>query len=202
MAFTKATIEFCGKPRKFKRCSNRTLVDFQKEIEKLQKDMEPVFETAIEIEEEIEYIDSQVERINKRINFIESSDDPHDDELRKAISLLDDIDQLSQKRKDLIKKLKKEEKATEKEFKGLSQDVEEKYANLASLLLDPMTPEEFLKEYDSIDMIKIQNMGVFYNMCQSGFNQTKIDKKIRDVIETSTGQTEDFRQEQIRKKRR
>jgi len=202
MGFTKATIEFCGKPRKFKRCANKTLIEFQKEIETIQKDMEPLFEESLEIEEEITDIDDQIERIEKRINFIESAEEPTDEELRKAMTLLDKIDTLSKKKKQLRKQLKDEEKSKEAEMKQLKEDVDKKYADLACLLLDPMTPEEFLDQSDSIDMIKIQNLGVFYNMCQSGFNQKKIDKKVRSVIEASMAISEDFRQYNLQKARR
>jgi len=197
--FTRAKIEFCGEERKFKRCSNKTLVSFQKEIEKLQEEMKPVFQDDIDLEEEIEDIQGQIDRANKKIELIESAEDPTDDELRKAIKFVDDIDKLTLKKKGLEKQLRNSEDERKDEIKKLEKKLEQTYAELACLLIDPLTPKEFIEEYDSIDMIKVQNLGMFYNMCQSGFTQTQIDKKIREVVKASMDQAENFRQKQLEK---
>ena len=54
-------VEFCGKERKFQRCPNRTLRDYQKSIEDIQDKLTPLAERQrdfqfklTELEEEIE----------------------------------------------------------------------------------------------------------------------------------------------------
>ncbi|MFA0846371.1 MAG: hypothetical protein ACC614_02230 [Methanobacterium formicicum] len=197
--FTRAKIEFCGKERKFKRCSNKTLVTFQKDIEKLQEEMKPVFQDNIDLEEQLEDIQAQIDRTNKRIQLIESAETPTDAEIRKAIKLLDDIDTLSMEKRTLEKQLREDGDERKDQMRQLEEKLENTYAELACLLIDPLTPEEFKEEYDSIDLIKVQNLGMFYNMCQSGFTQTQIDKKVREVIKANMDRTENFRQKQLQK---
>ena len=87
MSFNARKINFCGKERKFKRCPNRTVKDFQKRIENIQEELEPLTDKNREFQFASQEINDEIETINKHIELLEKLDEPTDEEIRQSLDL-------------------------------------------------------------------------------------------------------------------
>lgn len=195
MAFMKTKIEFCGKQRQLKRCTNQTLLEFQKGLEAIQKDLEPALEREQLLEDEIEEITSQISQVTEQVELIKNLEDPTDEELRTSITLLSEARSLTTTRRELTRDLRLQRKKDQKNIEKIEADLNTRYANLACLLIDPMTPGEWEENADPIDMVKIHNLVNIYKMGQGGFTQNQIDKEITKMVKNNLSQTDNFRQE-------
>ena len=80
-------VEFCGKERKFKRCPNKTLKDYQKTIEDIQDKITPLAERTRDFQFELTELDDEIASINKHIELLEQLEDASDDEIRDCIDM-------------------------------------------------------------------------------------------------------------------
>ena len=69
-------VEFCGSERKFQRCANRELKDYQKTLEDIQDKVTPLAERTRdfnfqlnELNDELNIIDKHIELLDKLIDF-------------------------------------------------------------------------------------------------------------------------------------
>lgn len=183
---SKNEIEFCGKMRRFKRCPNRVLRDSNKGVEALQKE-------ATERRDEI------VQKISEA-----------QEKRQEAVQLLgltykdDTILEKNQKKADkLVKEAKKIEAKVDElsdtineELSDFDERMAEAYDKVCQTLLEPMEPGEFIKNYDTIDLIIAKNLGLFYDLYMSGTAQAKIDMRLRQLIDAEhDNQIGQFRQE-------
>ena len=84
------SVEFCGEKRKFKRCPNSTLKDYQKTIEDIQDKLTPLAERTRDYQFELTELQDEIESIDKHIELLEKLDDANDDEIRECIKLTKD----------------------------------------------------------------------------------------------------------------
>ena len=163
---SKLTIDFCGEPRHFKRCPTKTLKQYTKGIEDIQKEIRNKAQDAR---------GKEIEADN-----MEAMADTKEDKTEKAGYL------------EKAKELREEAKAIDKEIEDNAPAMEEemikKYGELCSQILEPFTPEDFEENYDSRDMALINSLGALYNMYMSNFSEIKIEARIQQIIEGNIDQ--------------
>ena len=81
------TIEFCGEKRKFTRCPNKTLKNYQKTIEEIQDEITPLAKRTRDFQFKLTELEDEIESIDKHIELLEKLEDPNDDEIRECIEL-------------------------------------------------------------------------------------------------------------------
>ena len=64
-----AKLEFCGEVRKFQRCPNKTLKDYQKTIEEIQDELTPLAERTRDYQFELTELDDEISSIDKHIEL-------------------------------------------------------------------------------------------------------------------------------------
>jgi hypothetical protein len=182
---SKTEIEFCGKKRRFRRCSNRVLRDSNKDVEALQR------EATKKRDELVKKISEAQEKRQDAVQLL-------------GLAYKDDtILEKNQKKADkLIKEAKKIESEVEElsnkigeELATFDERMAEAYDKVCVALLE-IEPGEFLENYDSIDLIIAKNLGLFYDLYMSGTPQAKIDVRLRQLIDVEhDNQIGQFRQE-------
>ena len=83
-------VYFCGEERKFQRCANKTLKDYQKSIEDIQEKLTPLAEATRDYQFKLTELEDEIKSIDKHIELLEKLDDANDDEIRECISLTKD----------------------------------------------------------------------------------------------------------------
>ena len=156
MEFTKNSVELCGKKYKFKRCTNKQILEHQKSIEAEQDKYKPITDEAKKIERDIEAIDTEIESIQNIVIAINKKEEPSDDDLNLVTQYSMDIVKLSNKRRKLIEKGEELDEKHKKEIEAIRQFVLDKYGELAELQLDGITKEEFIANADDSDMTIIR----------------------------------------------
>lgn len=182
MSFNARKINFCGKERKFKRCPNRTVKDFQKRIENIQEELEPLTDKNREFQFASQEINDEIETINKHIELLEKLDEPTDEEIRQSLDLNQSKVQLQ---KELHKLINDNELSMRNEkdfFKDIDKKLMDTYAEFATLIFDKFEFEEFEDEADSTDLVIAPRLSELYRLCTSGAKQAEVDKVYRNII--------------------
>jgi len=158
---SKLTINFCGKERHFKRCPSSQLTKYTEAIEELQMSVQNKGQEAREKEIEADNLDAQAQ--------LKKDDDEKLDLLERANQCRADAKAI---RDEVMDSAKEQEK-----------EMQKRYAELCCQLLEPLTVEEFMENFDSRDMALVQGMGIIYDMYMSDFPEVKIKNKIGQMIE-------------------
>ena len=74
------TVEFCGEKRKFQRCANKELKDYQKTIEDIQDKITPLAERNRDFQFRLTELEDEISSIDKHIELLEKLEDATDDE--------------------------------------------------------------------------------------------------------------------------
>lgn len=146
MSFNARKINFCGKERKFKRCPNRTVKDFQKRIENIQEELEPLTDKNREFQFASQEINDEIETINKHIELLEKLDEPTDEEIRQSLDLNQSKVQLQ---KELHKLINDNELSMRNEkdfFKDIDKKLMDTYAEFATLILINLSSKSLKKK--------------------------------------------------------
>ena len=178
----KAKILFCGKERKFARCPNKTIKDFQEKVEKVQEDSKQLIEKQEEHNDKVAKLHKQYDRIERKIETIEDSEEPTDEELRLIRTLLDEQEQIDDDISELAEIAKGMQDELDKEGKTFSKKLDKEIANFASTILDGFKPEEYLEDADSVDNTLSIYLPEIYRMVMVGASQKEIDKKCKEII--------------------
>lgn len=175
MKVSNKEIEFCGKPRKFRRVSARVLKDASKELEEIKEEMVSIMRDLKERE---------LEAKNKRVeaNEILMKPEPTKAAETKAKKLLKEADKIE---KDLEDSAKDLEKQTDK----LNDKLLHSYGVIAETLLEPMTVDEFLNEHDNLDMIRVTNLSILYDLYMADFPESKIEQRFKQMIDAEHDQS-------------
>jgi len=178
------SIEFCGAKRKFQRCANKELKDYQATIEKIQEKLTPLAERSRDFEFKLTELTDEQESIDKHIELLEKLDDASDDEIRECINL-------TKQKLDLQKQihaLRRENDEAEKEdrefYEQLDEDLRSCYGEFASKVLKDFTPD-MIEEADSTDLTIAPRLGDLYRLSTSGASQKDIDKLYKQIIQDS-----------------
>jgi hypothetical protein len=157
------TINFCGKERHFKRCPTSRLTTYTRKIEDLQMELQNKGVNAREMEIEAENLEAQAQATDdKDLKF----------------SLLEQARDLRKNSKNIRENMIKESRADETKM-------QERYAELCCQLLEPLSVEEFMQNFDSKDLALVQSIGILYDMYFSGVPEIKIKNKINQIIEAN-----------------
>lgn len=176
MEFSKNSIEVCGKKYKFKRCTNKQLLEHQKSIEAEQDKYKPITDKAKKIERDIEAIDVQIESIHNIVTAINKKEEPSDDDLDNITKYSMQLIDLGNERRKLIEKGEALDEKHKKEIEQIRQYVLEKYGELAEMQLDGITKEEFVKNADDSDMDTIRLLASIKKMLSQGVSIKDVEK--------------------------
>lgn len=176
MEFSKNSITVCGKEYKFKRCTNKQLLEHQKSIEAEQEKYKPITDKAKAIERDIEAIDVQIESIHNIVAAINKKEEPSDDDLNNITTYSMQLIDLGNKRRKLIEKGEKLDEQHKKEIEQIRQYVLEKYGELAEMQLEGITKEEFVENADDSDMDTIRLLASIKKMLSQGVSVKDVGK--------------------------
>lgn len=176
MEFSKNSITVCGKEYKFKRCTNKQLLEHQKSIEAEQEKYKPITDKAKAIERDIEAIDVQIESIHNIVTAINKKEEPSDDDLNNITKYSMQLIDLGNKRRKLIEKGEKLDDKHKKEIEQIRQYVLEKYGELAEMQLEGITKEEFVENADDSDMDTIRLLASIKKMLSQGVSVKDVGK--------------------------
>ena len=182
MEFSKNSIEVCGKKYKFKRCTNKQLLEHQKSIEAEQDKYKPITDKAKAIERDIEAIDTQIESIHNIVTAINKKEEPSDDDLDNITKYSMQLIDLGNERRKLIEKGEALDEKHKKEIEQIRQYVLDKYGELAELQLDGITKEEFVANADDSDMTIIRLLASIKKMLSLGASPKDVEKFVKQNI--------------------
>ena len=179
--FTDISIEICEKKLHFKRVTNETLLKFSEKTEKEYNDKVKSFVEEVDLlDDKRQSLEKKIALNTKKVDIIESKDNPSDTELDKVISIIEEIehyeDELETVKAGL---LKLEENAPMKTY---LKRVDELLAEKVETLLDGITAKEFLANSDPVDTIKARNLEKYYQLCIVGERESKINQEIKDDV--------------------
>lgn len=188
MEFTKNSVEICGKKYKFKRCTNKQLLEHQKSIEAEQDKYKPITDKAKAIERDIEAIDIQIKSINNIVEAINKKEEPSDNDLDEITKYSMQLIDLGNQRRALIEKGEALDEKHKKEIEAIKQYVLEKYGELAEMQLEGITKEEFVKNADDSDMDTIRLLASIKKMLSQGVSVKDVEKFVSKNAKTEADQ--------------
>ena len=178
------SVNFCGEERKFQRCANSTLKDYQKTIEEIQKEITPLAEKTRDFQFRLTELEDEMSAIDKHIELLEKLEDASDDEIRECIDLTKEKVKLQRK----IHKLRKENDESEKEntevYEKLDEKLREAYGEFASKVFVDFKPS-CIEEADSTDLTLAPRLSEVYRLAMTGAKQKEIDKLVTKIIKDS-----------------
>ena len=177
-------VEFCDKKRKFTRCPNKTLKDYQKNIEQIQMSLTPLAERTRDFQFQLTELEDEIESIDKHIELLERLEEPSDEEIRVCINLTKDKIAL-QKRIHELRRLNDEAEKEDMEFyEELDDKLRESYGVFVSKIFEDFDPSE-IEEADSTDLTIAPRLGELYRLATSGGSQKDIDKLYQKIVRDS-----------------
>ena len=177
-------VEFCGDERKFKRCPNSTLKDYQKTIEDIQEKLTPLAERTRDFQFKMKELEDEKESIDKHIELLEKLDDATDEEIRECISLTKTKLSLQKEIHDLVKANDEAEKEDAKTYEDLDKELRNSYGEFASKIFEDFNPSE-IEDADSTDLTIAPRLSELYRLATSGCKQKDIDKLYQKIIKDS-----------------
>lgn len=199
MKLSKKTIEFCGEPRHFKRCPNKTLKKVMKGVEGIQKDLETDLEGVKKDVDKVEELRKEATLLFNDIEISREGDILIKDEKEMEKRVLQ-REKDNKKALKLIKQAEKIEEELEKKSEEIDAKIEEtdvrliaEYGKVCEQLLEPFKAEEFEENYDSIDMTIAKNLPMFYDLYMGNISENKIDNKLKQLIEAEHSESTGFR---------
>lgn len=177
-------VEFCGKDRKFKRCANSTLKDYQKSIEDIEDKIVPLAERSRDFQFSMTELEDEKEAIDKHIELLEQLDDANDDEIRECIELTKEKIKLQKQIHNLRKENDEAEKKERKFYEELDEKLRASYGEFASKIFEDFMPSE-IEEADSTDLTLAPRLSEVYRLAMTGAKQKEIDKLVQKIIKDS-----------------
>jgi len=178
------SVEFCGKARKFQRCANKELKDYQKAIEDIQDKITPLAERTRDFQFKLSELVDEQEAIDKQIELLEKLDDASDDEIRECMGLAKQRLELQKE----IHKLRRENDEAEKKdnefYSDLDDELRATYGLFASKIFKDFN-EEDIEEADSTDLTIAPRLGEIYRLATTGCKQKEIDKLVAQIVKDS-----------------
>lgn len=177
-------VEFCNKTRKFTRCPNKTLKDYQKNIEQIQKELEPLAEKTRDSHFKLTELQDEITSIDKHIELLEKLDDATDDEIRECIDLTKTKTKLQKEIHELRVANDELEKENRQFYEDLDAKLRESYGEFASKIFEDFDASE-IDEADSTDLTIAPRLSELYRLAMSGASQKDIDKLYQKIIKDS-----------------
>lgn len=177
-------VEFCGKERKFQRCPNKTLKDYQKAIEEIQDNLTPLAERTRDFQFRITELNDEIESIDKHIELLEKLEDASDEEIRECIALTKDKTALQKEIHDLRKVNDDAEKEDRAFYEDLDEQLRKCYGEFASKIFEDYDPSE-IEEADQTDLTIAPRLSELYRLATTGVKQKEVDKLYKKIIQDS-----------------
>lgn len=177
-------VEFCGKERKFQRCPNNTLKDYQKTIEDIQEKITPLAERTRDYQFTLTELNEEIEAIDKHIELLEKLEDANDDEIRECIALTKDKIKLQKELHELRVSNDEAEKEDKEFYEELDQSLREAYGEFASKIFENFDSSE-IEEADTTDLTLAPRLGEVYRLATTGVKQKEVDKLVQKIIKDS-----------------
>lgn len=190
--FTETPIPLCGKELYFRRCRMEDLKRFDEQLQAKLKEMKPIQDELEQMEDNEETLVKKINNLEKKIDIINMKEEPSDKELDLALKYLDQQEVLLDELKDLRKQIAEHDEAHDEVYLKINEDTTKIMANKVEAMLDGITAEEFIKEYDPIDIRIAGNLTNYYQMCMLGEREVKIRKQIQEDIEAQNERIESF----------
>ena len=177
-------VEFCGKERKFKRCPNKTLKDYQKSIEDIQDKLTPLAERTRDYQFKLTDLEDEMKAIDKHIELLEKLEDASDDEIRECIALTKDKIGLQKEIHQIRKENDDAELEDRKFYEDLDQELRKSYGKFANAIFEDFNVDE-IEEADSTDLTIAPRLSEIYRLATTGVKQKEIDKAVQNIINDS-----------------
>lgn len=179
-------VEFCGKERKFQRCPNKTLKDYQKSIEDMQDKLTPLAQRTRDFQFKLTELQDEIDSIDKHIELLEKLDDATDEEVRECIALTKDRIKI-QKQIHTLRVENDNAELEDKDFyEELDKELRASYAEFAANIFQDFDESE-MDEADSTDLTIAPRLGEIYRLATTGASQKEIDRLYKQIV------TESFR---------
>ena len=178
------SIEFCGAKRKFQRCPNKTLKDYQATIEEIQEKLTPLAERSRDYQFKLTEVSDEQEAIDKHLELLEQLDDASDDEIRECIDLTKQKLALQKEIHELRRENDEAEKEDREFYEQLDEDLRACYGEFASKIFKDFNADE-IEEADSTDLTIAPRLGDLYRLSTSGASQKDVDKLYKQIIKDS-----------------
>ena len=178
------TVEFCGKPRRFQRCPNKTLVEYRKSMDDIRERMLPLVEEERDAQFQLDEIVEEIDSINKHIELLEKLEDPSDGEIRECIDLTKKRIELQKEQHQLRVKYQEKTKSDRELYEKLDEELRESYSEFASIIFKDFDKSEF-DEADDTDLIIAPQLGDLYRLATTGAKQKEVDKMFKDLVKKS-----------------
>jgi len=178
------SVEFCGSKRKFQRCANKELKNYQKTIEDIQEKLLPLAERTRDYQFELTELNDEIESIDKHIELLEKLEDATDDEIRECIQLTKDKIELQKRIHEVRIKNDEAEKQDREFYEKLDTQLRENYGEFASKIFKDFKPSE-MEEADSTDLTIAPRLGELYRLATTGCSQKDIDKLYAKIVKDS-----------------
>ena len=178
------SVEFCGDKRKFTRCPNKTLKDYQKTIEDIQDKLTPLAERTRDYQFRLTELQDEMDSIDKHIELLEKLEDASDEEIRECIDLTKSKIKL-QKEIHELRVLNDEAEKEDREFyEELDEELRASYGEFASKIFSNFDKDE-IEEADTTDLTIAPRLSELYRLATTGAKQKEIDKLYAQIIKDS-----------------
>lgn len=179
-SFTETPIPLIGKEYYFKRTPNKSIKVFDEKIRDKADELKPIEKESTELTNIVENTESRINNLQKKLDLIDRKEDPSDKELDASIKLVDKIEGLYDDLKEAREKVSEFEEEHKDTYNRIGEEMNEILAEKVETMLDGISKQEFLDEYDVVDMRIVTNLSKYYEMCIIGEKASKIQKEIRD----------------------
>lgn len=177
-------IEFCGEKRKFKRCPNKTLKNYQKTIEDMQEELMPLAERTRDYQFKLTELEDEMDSIDKHIELLERLDDASDDEIRECIQLTRDKTKLQKQIHELRIANDEAEKSDKDFYDEMDEKLRKNYGEFASKIFENFDSSE-IDEADTTDLTIAPRLSEIYRLATTGASQKEIDKLYKKIVKDS-----------------
>ena len=178
------SVEFCGKARKFQRCPNKTLKNYQKSMEDIREEMIPLAEHERDSQFRLDELTEEIDAINKHIELLEKLDDPTSDEIRECIDLTKKRVSIQKDIHELRVNFGETNKNNQELYKKLDDKLNNTYCEFAKTIFKDFTDDDF-EEVDETDLVIAPRLGELYRLATSGAKQKDIDKLYQKIVKES-----------------
>lgn len=185
MASKLRRIMFCGKERTFKRCANKELRDYQKQLEDIQDEAVPFTEEVRDMQFAIDEKESEISSIDKNIELLEKLNDPDDEEIRECMKLVSIKNGLQRELHDLRKNADEKQLENRELGRVLDEKLRDSYATFANKVFEDFDKSDFDEYADSTDFVVAQRLSELYRLATSGASQKDVDRAYQNIIKDS-----------------
>lgn len=191
--FTETPIPMIGKELYFDRCPMNTLRKYDEQIQEKIKELDPLTNASDALQEEESSLLRRIEGLQRKVDLIEMKDDPSDKDIDNAMKAIDKQEGLYDELKEIRKQITEHDETNEEDYRRIQDEMNQIIAEKVEAMLKDITAEEFLENYDAVDMKVATYLSRYYEMCILGERESKIRKAIQEDIAEQNERIKSFR---------